>query len=131
MTPTDNAALLTRANARRRQATLAAARDAIERLGREGRRVSFGGAAKAAGVSRAWLYRDPEIRNLIEQLRGTPQTTTRDAHRASADSLRQRLDAARADITRLRAENAALRDQLARHFGGQRTHTHHDLNRQP
>jgi hypothetical protein len=128
MTPTDNAALLTRANARRRQATLAAARDAIERLGREGRRVSVGGAA---GVSRAWLYRDPEIRNLIEQLRGTPQTTTRDAHRASADSLRQRLDAARADITRLRAENAALRDQLARHFGGQRTHTHHDLNRQP
>jgi hypothetical protein len=128
MTPTDNAAILTRANARRRQATLAAARDAIERLGREGRRVSVGGAA---GVSRAWLYRDPEIRNLIEQLRGTPQTTTRDAHRASADSLRQRLDAARADITRLRAENAALRDQLARHFGGQRTHTHHDLNRQP
>jgi hypothetical protein len=128
MTPTDNAAILTRATARRRQATLAAARDAIERLGREGRRVSVGGAA---GVSRAWLYRDPEIRNLIEQLRGTPQTTTRDAHRASADSLRQRLDAARADITRLRAENAALRDQLARHFGGQRTHTHHDLNRQP
>jgi hypothetical protein len=131
MNQADNTRFLAQAAARRHQAALAKASHAIERLDRSGQPVTFSAVAAAAGVSRAWLYRDPEIRNLIEQLRGTPQTTTRDAHRASADSLRQRLDAARADITRLRAENAALRDQLARHFGGQRTHTHHDLNRQP
>ena len=39
---------------------------------------------------------------------------------AGTDSLRQRLDTARAEITRLRAENRPLRGQLARHLGLQR-----------
>jgi hypothetical protein len=43
------------------------------------------------------------------------------AQRASAESLRQRLDTARAEITRLRAENHSLREQIARHIGLQRT----------
>ena len=36
-------------------------------------------------------------------------------------SLWQRLDAARSEITRLRAENHSLREQIARHIGLQRT----------
>ena len=42
------------------------------------------------------------------------------AQRASTESLRQRLDSARDEITRLRADNAALRRQLARSLGEQR-----------
>jgi hypothetical protein len=42
--------------------------------------------------------------------------------RASDESFRQRLDTARAEIQRLRSENAALRDQVARALGEQRIH---------
>ena len=118
MTRADNSSFLVQANARRHEATFAAAHDAIEQLGREGRAVSFGAVAHTAGVSRTWLYRHEEIRDLIGRLRAKgPPTTVRTAQRASADSLRQRLDTARAEITRLRAENNTLRDQLARHLG--------------
>ena len=55
-------------------------------------------------------------------LRSSPSRTasTKAAQRATADSLRARLDAARQEITRLRAENATLREQAARHLGQQR-----------
>ena len=105
----DNAHFLAKANARRHDAALAAAHEAIERLSREGRSVNFEAVANAAGVSRAWLYREPEIRELVIRLRALPtRTTARAALRASTDSLRQRLDTARDEISRLRAENDAL-----------------------
>ncbi len=66
----------------------------------------------------SWLYRQDQTRDLISQLRDRPATGRR--ANASTDSLRQRLDTARAEITRLRAENRPLRDQLARHLGLQR-----------
>jgi hypothetical protein len=53
------------------------------------------------------------------------------AHRATADSLRQLLDAARAENTCLRAENRSLRDQLARHLGLQRTQHHEHTSAEP
>jgi len=68
-------------------------------------------------------YSAQEIRDLISRQRALkpPAARRATAQRATADSLRQRLDAARAEITRLRAENRILRDQLARHLGLQRT----------
>jgi transposase len=48
------------------------------------------------------------------------------AQRASVASLRERLDTARSEITLLRAENAELRQQVARHFGEQRARRDHD-----
>ena len=120
---------LAEANARRHHAALAAAHDAIECLDRDGHTVSFGAVAHTAGVSRAWLYRQAELREIIERLRrAAPPTTTQAVQRAGTDSLRQRLDAARLEIARLRADNSALRDQLARHLGAQRAR--HD-NQQP
>ena len=133
MTGTDNSRFLTQAAARRRQAALAATNDAISRLDRDGHPVNFCAVAQAAGVSRAWLYRQPDLRDLITRLR-TPQprppTVTPNAQRAGADSLRQRLDTTRAELTRLRAENTALRDQVARHLGQQRAgpESHHPIN---
>jgi hypothetical protein len=122
MTRADNTRYLAQAAARRHQAALAKASQAIERLDRTSQPVTFSAVAAAAGVSRAWLYRDPAIRDLISQLRTepAPPATTRAAQRATAESLRTRLDAAREEITRLRAENAALRQQAARHLGQQR-----------
>jgi hypothetical protein len=122
MTRADNSAFLAQANARRRQAALSAAHRAIEQLQRQGQAVSFSTVAQSAGVSRGWLYRQDQIRDLISRQRALKPPAARvTAQRATADSLRQRLDAARAEITRLRAENRTLRDQLARHLGLQRT----------
>ena len=118
----DNSAFLAQANARRHQAALSAAHHAIQQLQRQGRPVTFSTVAQSAGVSRGWLYRQDQIRDLISKQRTLkPPATRLTAQRATADSLRQRLDAARAEITRLRAENHSLREQLARQLGLQRT----------
>jgi Family of unknown function (DUF6262) len=123
----DNSSFLAQANARRHQAALAAAHHANKQLQRQGQAVSFSTVAQSAGVSRGWLYRQDQIRDLIsnQQAPKPPDTRRVTAQRATTDSLRQRPDAARAEITRLRAENRALRDQLARHLGLHRAeHTH-------
>ena len=122
MTRADNSAYLAQANARRHQAALAAAHHAIEQFQREGTPISYTAIARAAGISRTWLYRQDPIRDLISQLRqqhtpAAPPAT----QRASTSSLRQRLDTARAEITRLRTENRSLREQIARQLGLQRT----------
>jgi len=123
MTRADNTRYLARAAAERHQKTLERASDAIERLDRTGRPVTFSAVAAAAGVSRAWLYRHPGIRDLISSLRSSPATSSPAAQRATAESLRARLDAARDEITRLRTENATLRHQLARQLGHNRAGT--------
>jgi Family of unknown function (DUF6262) len=123
MSRADNSSFLAQANARRHQAALSAAHRAIQQLQRQGRAVNFSTVAQSAGVSRGWLYRQDQIRDLIssQQALKPPGARRVTAQRATADSLRQRLDVARAEITRLRAENRSLRDQLARHLGLQRT----------
>jgi septal ring factor EnvC (AmiA/AmiB activator) len=86
----------------------------------------------SAGVLRGWLYRQKQIRDLSSQHRGLDPPPARvTAQRASADSLRQRLDAARAEISRLRAENHSLRDQIARQIGLRRTHHGSDPSAEP
>jgi len=112
---------LARANARRHSSALSAARAAVERLCREGKAVNFGSVSRAAGVSRAWLYRQAELRDSIGHLRSTTTPPHPEPHRASVSSLRQRLEGAKAEISRLRAENSVLRDQLARQLGANRS----------
>jgi transposase-like protein len=129
MARADNSSFLAQANARRHQAALAAARHAIEQLQREGKTINYATVARTAGVSRPWLYRQNQIRDLISQLREQGPAAALATQRPSTDSLRQRLDTARAEITRLRAENRSLRDQIARQLGLQRTQ--HTTGQQP
>ena len=68
MTHADNSSFLARANAQRHQAALSAARHAIEQLQRQGKPVSFSAIAQSAGVSRGWLYRQDQIRDIIGRL---------------------------------------------------------------
>ena len=64
------------------------------------------------------LYSQEQIRDLISDLRKhEPPAAALAAQRASTSSLRQRLETACAEITRLRTENRSLRDQLARQLG--------------
>lgn len=117
----DNAEFLVRAATERHNETVRRAHEAIEALDQSGAGISFCAVARAAGVSRSWLYRDDDVRTTIERLRSRgPAPSTPAAQRASHASLRERLDATRDEITRLRAENAELRERLARSLGAQR-----------
>ena len=123
MTAPDNSRFLAKAAAQRRDATRHRAKAAIESLDSAGQPITFCLVAETAGVSRAWLYRETDIRQAIISLRANrPRVSPARpaAQQASTASLRQRLDGARAEIADLRAENAALRHQLARQLGEHR-----------
>ena len=124
MTRVDNTHHLQRAATARHDAALQRGRGAIEDLDRAGQPITFTAVARAAHVSRGWLYSQPDLRDAIIRLRRDVATaeelTMPAAQRASTESHRQRLDSARDEITRLRADNAALRGQLARSLGEQR-----------
>jgi hypothetical protein len=122
MTSADNTRHLLHAAAARHDSATRRAHDALEHLDRTGQPITFQAVARTAKVSRGWLYRQPDLRAAIVRLRSTSpdQPSLPGAQRASIDSLRQRLDTTRDEITRLRAENNVLRDQLARSLGKQR-----------
>ena len=124
MTRTDNSHHLIQAAAARHDHAVSRAHAAIEALNQAGKPLTFTGVAHTAGVSRGWLYNQSDLRDTIIRLRGDRSTVTPavpTSQRASAASLRQRLDDARDEIARLRAENTVLREQLARRFGEERT----------
>ena len=106
----------------RHESTLLRATSALQRMARRGEAVTFRRLAETAGVSRSWLYRQPQLREEIDRLRagsaGRPGNLP-SAERATTDSLRQQLRTYR-EFNRLRTENQELRDQLARHLGAAR-----------
>jgi hypothetical protein len=121
----DNTGHLLLASAARHDSAVQRSRGAINELERLGTPITFTTLAPAARVSRGWLYNQPELRDAIIQLRRhsetTTQSTTPSTQRASTNSLRQRLDSARDEITRLRLANTTLPEQLARSLGEQRS----------
>ncbi len=114
---------LSDAAARRHELTRAKAVQALRELDRAGTPVTFAGVAQAAGVSRSWLYTQPDLRGQIRRLR--EKTTGAGAvpagQRATDASLRSRLTAALDRNKHLADENARLRRQLARALGDQRS----------
>jgi Family of unknown function (DUF6262) len=60
---------LTEAAARRHELTRSKAVQALRELDRAGTPVTFAGVAQAAGVSRSWLYTQPDISGQIRRLR--------------------------------------------------------------
>jgi len=95
--------------------------DTLRRLDAASSNVSFTSIAQTAGVSRSWLYRQPDLRAEIDRLRA-PRTETAvpSAQRASTESLKRRLEDTLDEIQRLKAENHHLRQQVARRFGQER-----------
>lgn len=101
------------ANARRRsEQTLQRAQDTLTAMAARGDTVTVAGLARSAGVSRSWIYTQPELRDQIEQLHHSPPARpprSPAASRASLDSLKRRLDLAHQRIAQLREENGQLR----------------------
>jgi hypothetical protein len=117
---------LSEAAARRHELTRSRAIQALRELDRAGTPVTFAGVARAAGVSRSWLYTQPDISSQIRRLR---QSTSGAGYagavpagqRSTAASLRARLTAALDRNKQLADDNARLHRQLARALGDQRS----------
>ena len=116
---------LSDAAARRHERTRAKAIQALRELDRAGTPVTFAAVAQAAGVSRSWLYTQPDISDQIRRLRqktsGTGAAGAIPAgQRATDASLRARLAAALDRNKQLADENARLRRRLAHALGAAR-----------
>jgi hypothetical protein len=119
----ENHPALTAATQRRCNETRERAHTALRQLDRQGTPVTFVAVAEAAKVSRALLYRDPQLRAEVERLRDTAQSTKAplpSALRATEASLRSRLETLLDDLQTLRAENHQLKQKLAQILGEQR-----------
>jgi hypothetical protein len=117
---------LSGAAARRHELTRSKAIQALRELDRSGQPVTFAGVAQAAGISRSWLYTQPDISGQIRRLREStagagPAGAIPAGQRATDLSLRARLAAALDRNRQLADENARLRRQLARALGDQRS----------
>lgn len=117
----DNTAHLVTSASRRHELARSKAIRALRELDDAGTAVSFEVVARTAGVSRSWLYTQPDIRAEIEQLRSlrrrAPQTLVPGRQRSSDASLLRRLEAANARNRELAEDNQRLRRQLARALG--------------
>ena len=114
---------LAEAAARRHELARARAVQALRELDRAGQPVTF---AREAGISRSWLYTQPDISSHIRQLRektdGAGSAGAIPAgQQATEASLRARLAAALDRNKQLADENARIRRQLARALGDQRS----------
>jgi hypothetical protein len=118
---------LAEAAARRHELARAKAVQALRELDRAGQPVTFASVAqKEAGISRSWLYTQPDISSHIRQLRekadGVGSAGAIPAgQQATEASLRARLAAALDRNKQLADENARIRRQLARALGDQRS----------
>lgn len=120
----DNTRHIINAARQRHELTRAKAIQALRTLDAAGTSVTFETVARAAVVSRSWLYAQPDIRAEIERLRTAsrrfPVLAVPAQQRASDASLRRRLEAAIQRNRTLAEENRQLREQLARALGDRR-----------
>lgn len=138
----DNSHHLVAAAQRRRADTLERARQALQQLDETGQRCTVMQIAAHAGVSRSWLYAQPELRDQLRQLTAISEpaeSAPARIERGSDASLRQRLTLAHERIRELDDENRQLRNQIALLHGQLRanriagthvTDTVHDINLQ-
>ena len=91
----DNTAHLIAAATRRHELARSKAIRAVRELDAAGTTVTFESVARAAGVSRSWLYTQPDIRDEVLRLRDlgsrAPGTSVPAHHRSSGASLLRRL----------------------------------------
>lgn len=122
--PADNISHLTEAARRRSQITRRRAVAALRRMDASGLPVTIDALAREAGVSRSWIYSQPDLRTEAQRLRDRPRPATGravpDRQRASDASLRRRVEVATERIRELETDNKRLRTALAEALGEQR-----------
>lgn len=116
----DNTRYLIEHARQRHQQTLERARRALAELADTGQSVTVAELASRAGISRSWIYTQPELREQIQQhqrSQSDSDTARQIVTRASDESLHRRLTLAHERITQLRKENQQLREALAHACG--------------
>ena len=117
----DNTAQLIAAASRRHELARSKAIRAVRELDAAGTTVTFESVARAAGVSRSWLYTQPDIRDEVLRLRAlgrrAPGTSVPARQSSSGASLLRRLQATTARNRELAEDNQRLRHQLAQALG--------------
>ncbi|MDQ2852200.1 MAG: DUF6262 family protein [Actinomycetota bacterium] len=125
----DNTEHIIAAAKKRSRATTSRAIAALRKIDNSGGAVNFDAVAREAGISRSWLYNQPELRSEIERLRSRQRPTPSripDRQRATDASLHQRLQIASDRIRQLESDNTRLRQALAEALGDRRTNPHPD-----
>lgn len=120
----DNSQHIITAARRRSQATRRRAVTALRRMDSAGTPITVDALTREAGVSRSWIYSQPDLRAEIERLRDRARPTSRqpvpDRHRASDASLLRRVELAAQRIRELETDNKRLRQALAEALGQRR-----------
>ncbi|MFN6558614.1 MAG: DUF6262 family protein [Nostoc sp. ChiSLP01] len=104
---------------KKRQEAFEKVEQGIQKLLKERKVINFNTVAQASGVSKAWLYKEPEIKSRIEHLR-TNNSKTKEippkqkSSDASKDAIIKTL---KERIKKLEAENRGLRDQHEAIYG--------------
>jgi len=105
---------------RRKQETHQRVDQAITLLVRENKLINFNAVARAAGVTKSYLYAQADLRERIEALR-KPQNSVKkppSASRERSDASKEMLLAAKdRRIKALEAENLRLKEELKRALG--------------
>lgn len=135
----DNTHHLTEAARRRAEATRRRALAALRRMDNAGARITFDALAREAGVSRSWIYNQPDLRTEIERLRDRPRPAAGrpvpDRQRCTDASLLRRFEVSTQRIRELETDNTRLRHALAEALGERRSiitrEPRHDTPRTP
>ena len=113
MPPADNTRYLLEASRRRAAEARDRAEMAIAAAARAGTRPTMVEIARAAGVSRSWLYTQTDLVTAIGQMQQRRPAPTRTGPQpATIDSLQTRLEALTRRNTQLRAEVRDLTSRL-------------------
>lgn len=106
----------------KRESALERTEDAIARLIQQKRPVNFKTVSEESGVSRTWLYKEPDIKARINQLKNKHSSEPRSRQNATTNSDYQTIDTSSIDelkqkIKKLETENYALRNHLEVVYG--------------
>jgi len=113
MPPADNTASLREAAQRRSRQARERAEKAVTAAYRTREPVMVASIARAAGVSRSWLYTQTDLIAAIDQIKnGAPSPARTGPQPAATASLQRRLETALLRIKALRGENAELTRRL-------------------
>jgi hypothetical protein len=120
----DNTHHVTEAARRRAQLTRRRAVTTLRRMDNTGLPITIDALAREAGVSRSWIYSQPDLRAEAQRLRDRPRPATGrpvpDRQRSSDASLLRRVEVATQRIRELETDNKRLRHALAEALGERR-----------
>lgn len=98
---------------RRHEQSLQRATDALTALSAAGAPITFASVARKAGISTDFLYRQPQLRNKIQQMRTQPSARTSTTPPADADDATEPSAPVRALSAQLKELRRRHRDELA------------------